>query len=240
MASTDRRSDIASYADLSSVPAIRRLHDNAFIDMLRKAVPFEYVTVGGLDLEGYEFGRSQSIDTNMPPLYMETYFAEKMSPQDPLIAVGKTRKTSYTEEEAFDLVSPPERLVYLGRAHSIRNRILFPLCRKDAVYGAVCFTSVRPLTQGEFEFLSLMAEPLHAAVTKPIMDRFAASQLRLTKGELLCLKLASRGLTSEETAVASDYAVETVNGYLKSAVRKLRASNRVEAVAEAIRKGLID
>jgi LuxR family transcriptional regulator len=85
-----------------------------------------------------------------------------------------------------------------------------------------------------------MAEPLHAAVTKPIMDRFAASQLRLTKGELLCLKMASRGLTSEEIAVASDYALETINSYLKSAVRKLGTSNRVEAVAEAIGKRLID
>ncbi|QND46032.1 LuxR family transcriptional regulator (plasmid) [Rhizobium lusitanum] len=240
MASADRLSDIASCADLSSVPAVRKLNDHAFVDMLRMAVPFEYVTIGGLDLKGYELGSSQSIDTNMPPLYMETYFAEKMSPQDPLIALGKTRKTAYTEEEAFDLISPPQRLLYLGRAHGIRNRILFPLSRKDAVYGAVCFTSTRPFTQGEFEFLSLMAEPLHAAVTKPIMDRFAASQLRLTKGELLCLKMASRGLTSEEIAVASDYALETINSYLKSAVRKLGASNRVEAVAEAIGKRLID
>jgi LuxR family transcriptional regulator len=37
-------------------------------------------------------------------------------------------------------------------------------------------------------------------------------------------------------AVASDYALETINSYLKSAVRKLGASNRVEAVAEALGK----
>jgi len=240
MAFNDRVGDIKSYADLSSVPTVRRLRDNALVDRLRKAVSFEYLTIGGLDLEGYEFGSSQSIDTDMPPHYIEAYFAEKMSPQDPLVAVGKTKKTTYTEEEAFDLISPPQRLVYLSRAHGVRNRILFPLSRKDTVYGAVCFTNARPFTQGECEFLSLMAEPVHTAITKPIMDRFAADQLRLTKGELLCLEMAGRGLTSEEISNASDYALETINSYLKSATRKLGASNRLQAVAEAIRRRLID
>lgn len=240
MASADRNDVFTNYVDLSSVPALRQLRDNTCVGQLRKAVPFEYVTVGGLDLEGYEFGCSLSIDTDMPPLFVETYFAEKMSPRDPLVVAGKTKKTAFTEEEACDLVSPPQRLLYLSRAHGIRNRILFPLCRKDAVYGAVCFSNARPFTQGEFEFLSFMAEPLHTAITKPLMDRFAASQLRLTKGELLCLKLASRGLTSDEIADASDYTSETINSYLKSAARKLGASNRVHAVAEAIGRRLID
>ncbi|MBB4569365.1 helix-turn-helix transcriptional regulator [Rhizobium leucaenae] len=240
VASDDRTCDLTSYVDLSSVPAVRRLGKNALFESLRKAVPFEYLTIAGLDLEGYEFGCSQSIDTDMPPLYTEIYFAEKMSPEDPLIVAGKTKKTVYTDEEAFDLASPSQRLLYLLRAHGVRNRILFPLCRNEVVYGAVCFTNERLFTQGEREFLSMMVEPLHSAVTKPIMDRFAADHLRLTRGELLCLKLASRGLTSEGIADQSCYTLETINSYLKSATRKLGASNRVEAVAEAIRKRLID
>ncbi|MBB5575543.1 MULTISPECIES: LuxR C-terminal-related transcriptional regulator [Rhizobium] len=240
MGSADRTGDFTGYVDLSSVPTVRRLRQNALLERLRKAISFEYVTIGGLDLEGYEFGCSQSIDTDMPPLYMDTYFAEKMSPQDPLVVAGKTRKTVYTEEEAFDLSSPPLRLLYLSRAHDVRNRILFPLCRNDVVYGAVCFTNARPFTTDERDFLSIMAEPLYGAVTQPIMDRFAASHFRLTGGELLCLKLASRGLTSEEIADESCYTAETINSYLKSATRKLGASNRVQAVASAIRKNLID
>ncbi|WFU12215.1 LuxR C-terminal-related transcriptional regulator (plasmid) [Rhizobium sp. CB3090] len=240
MASADRTGDFTGYVDLSSVPAVRRLHKNVLLERLRKAISFEYVAIGGLDLEGYEFGCSQSIDTDIPPLYMDTYFAEKMSPRDPLVMAGKTRKTVYTEEEAFDLVPPPQRLLYLSRVHGVRNRILFPLCRNDVVYGAVCFTNARPFTQDERDFLSMMAEPLHGAVTKPIMDRFAANHLRLTGGELLCLKLASRGLTSEEIADQSCYTPETINSYLKSATRKLGASNRVQAVAAAIRRHLID
>ncbi|MEF0941379.1 helix-turn-helix transcriptional regulator [Rhizobium sp. BR 362] len=132
-----------------------------------------------------------------------------------------------------------EKLTFV-REQEFKFFIFFPLCRNEVVYGALCFTNARPFTQGEREFLSMMVEPLHSAVTKTIMDRFAADHLRLTRGELLCLKLASRGLTSEEIANQSCYTLETINSYLKSATRKLGASNRVEAVAEAIRKRLID
>jgi len=40
-------------------------------------------------------------------------------------------------------------------------------------------------------------------------------------------------------AEAVGYQVDTVNSYIKSAIKKLGASNRAEAIAEAIRRRLI-
>ncbi|MCJ9723886.1 LuxR family transcriptional regulator [Agrobacterium sp. SHOUNA12C] len=228
------------YADLSSVPAHRQLRGNNLVEHLRKAVPFAHVAVGGLDLEGYNFGYGYSIDTDMPPSYIDSYFAETMSMKDPIVTAGKTSATPLTEEEAYDLWSPPQRLLYMTQAHDIRNRILIPLSRNDAVYGAVCFTNGRPFTKDEFDFLITMAEPLHRAITKPLMDRFAASTLRLTAGELSCLRQASHGMTSEEIAKEIPYTTDTISSYLKTAAKKLGTSNRVQVVAEAIRRHLID
>jgi DNA-binding CsgD family transcriptional regulator len=47
-------------------------------------------------------------------------------------------------------------------------------------------------------------------------------------------------MTSEEIAAATGYKTETVNSYLKSATRKLGTANRLEAVADAIRRGIIE
>jgi DNA-binding CsgD family transcriptional regulator len=71
------------------------------------------------------------------------------------------------------------------------------------------------------------------------MDRFAAGQLGLTKGELACLAAASRGLTSEAIAAKTGYRNDTVNSYIKSSIKKLGAANRTQAIVEAMRRRLI-
>lgn len=96
-----------------------------------------------------------------------------------------------------------------------------------------------PFEESELSFLSFVAGSIHTAVTKPLMDRFAADQLRLSKGEIACLAQASLGLTSEAIAIATGYQTDTVNSYIKSAVKKMGATNRTQAIAEAIRRRII-
>ncbi|ANM14893.1 MULTISPECIES: helix-turn-helix transcriptional regulator [unclassified Rhizobium] len=230
---------LCHFRDLSEVPAHRQLRNSDLLEQLRKAVDFRYIAVGGLDLEGYRIGRGRSIDTDMPPAYIDTYFGEKLGLSDPLVVQSLERSTPLTEEEAFDILAPTQRLRYLLRSYEIGRRIQIPLSRNGIIYGGVCFTREKPFTASEQELLVFFAEPLHRAITKPLMDRFAAGVLRLTSGELRCLELAGKGLTSEEISGASDYQTETINSYLKSATKKLGAANRAHAIAEAIRRQLI-
>lgn len=227
------------FRDLSEVPAHRQLRDSALLEQLRKAVDFRHVAVGGLDLDGYRIGRGHSIDTDMPPAYIDTYFAEKLSLSDPLVVQSLSRAKPLTEEEAFDISAPSQRLRYLLRSYEVGQRLQIPIARDGIVYGGVCFTREKPFTASEQELLVFFAEPLHRAITQPLMDRFAASALRLTAGEIRCLELASQGLTSEEIGDASDYRTETINSYVKSATKKLGAANRSHAIAEAIRRRII-
>lgn len=124
-------------------------------------------------------------------------------------------------------------------AHSAYTIGPFSQSRESVTYGAVGVTRATPFDDEELTFLSLVAETIHTVVTKPLMEKFAAEHLRLSKGEMACLSQASLGLTSDGIAKATGYQVDTVNSYVKSAVKKLGASNRTQAIAEAIRRRLI-
>lgn len=228
-----------AYRSLAAVPAHRILRSSELLEQLRKSVGFKHIAVGGLDVEGYHFGGGRSSDTTFPPAYVESYFAEKLGFSDPLVILSRRRSSPLTEAEAFDTMAAPVRLQNLHRSFEIRNRFMVPVSRDDCVYGGVCFTNDRPFTDSERQLLAFLAEPLHKSITKPLMDHFAASIFRLSEGEVHCLTLASKGLTSDEIAAVSEYQPETVNTYLKRATRKLGAANRTHAIAEAIRRQII-
>jgi len=227
------------YVDLGSVPRYRYFGKNDLIDRFRKGVSFDYISVSGLDVDHYRLGEGFSIDTDLPPGFIDAYMEDKLSMVDPFIAATKASKTVMVESEVYQDVEVPQRLLYLQRVFGVHNRTMVPILRDNTVYGAVGFTRAAAFTESELSFLTLIAEPIHTAVTKPLMDRFAAQHLRLSKGEIACLSQASLGLTSEGIGKATGYQMETVNSYIKSAVKKLGASNRTQAIAEAIRRRLI-
>lgn len=229
-----------AFCDLQSVPTHRHFGRSEIVDRFRRAVPFDYIVISGLDVEDYRFGKGHSIDTDLPPAYMESYAADGLSKQDPFVIAAKTTLSKVVEKDIYALSPPPPRLAYLAEMFGVHNRTLFPVKRNGLVYGAVCFTRKEPFEADEMAFLEIVSEPIHTVVTRPLMERFAAQQLRLSRGEIACLTHASLGLTSEEIAAATDYQVDTVNTYIKAAVKKLGAANRSQAVAEAIRRRLID
>lgn len=63
---------------------------------------------------------------------------------------------------------------------------------------------------------------------------------KLTKRERECLYLASLGNTTSEIAEKLGLSERTVGHYLASAAKKLSANTRPQAVANAMRLGLID
>lgn len=61
----------------------------------------------------------------------------------------------------------------------------------------------------------------------------------LNAREIECLQLVGNGMKSEAIGEALHLSVHTVNAYLGSATTKLDAVNRIQAIAKAIRIGLI-
>ena len=65
--------------------------------------------------------------------------------------------------------------------------------------------------------------------------KFTAINSRETE----CLQYAGNGMTSEDIAEHLNLSVHTVNAHLSSATNKLDSVNRIQAIAKAIRLGLI-
>lgn len=225
--------------DLSSVPHHRHFTHHPFIDRLRKAVPFDYVAAAGLDLDNYRFGSGRSLDTDLPPAFADTYYGDDLIKVDPFVQASLTARDVILEADVYRASPPPLRLAYVTRTFGIHNRTLFPLLRGPVVYGAMTFCRTTPFTHDEIDFFADVAPSAHAALTKPITEKFSASTLKLSSGEIHCLRLGSLGMTSEQISAESGYTTDTVNTYIKTAIRKLGASNRVHAIAEALRRNII-
>lgn len=65
-------------------------------------------------------------------------------------------------------------------------------------------------------------------------------QLRLTARERDVLELLADGLRHEQIAERLGIGLETVRRHVRNAAERLGAANRTQAVAIAVRRGLID
>lgn len=63
---------------------------------------------------------------------------------------------------------------------------------------------------------------------------------QLTKREIECLQMIAKGLSNSEAADVLGLSKATVRTHLEHIYQKLEVSNRVEAVTEGIRQGIID
>ncbi|SES46982.1 LuxR C-terminal-related transcriptional regulator [Rhizobium sp. NFR03] len=225
--------------DLRSLPQRRHVTAHPFVEKLRIAVHFDFYAVSGLDLDGYHFGSGQSIDTDIPPAFLDAYYGDNLLDIDPFVQASKSASGVVIEKNVYAQTPPPRRLQYLTETFGVLNRTLFPVRRGDNVFGAVAFARKTAFADHELDFLVDVADVMHRVITRPIMDKFSAPTLRLIDGEIACLRSASFGKTTDEIAEVTGYTADTVNSYIKTAIRKLNASNRVHAIAEAIRRGLI-
>lgn len=188
-----------------------------------------------------EIGTGTLLASSFPAEYLHRYYSEGHLTVDPIVALTLSARRLVTDEEAWHerkADAQSRQLHALMLHYGIGHRTVVPISRAGRIYGSIVVSSRRPLTDSERDYLQFVAEPLHRISAEPFADEVRA-RLRLTAGEMDCISLASGGLTSDEIAAQSRYSVETVNSYLKSATRKLGASNRTQAVAEALRRRLI-
>ena len=87
-----------------------------------------------------------------------------------------------------------------------------------------------------FTFAGLAIERIDTLVRKP--EKFETNT-RLSERELSVLRLISCGHSNVEVAAHLKIGPETVKHHIKRAMRKLKARDRAQAVASAIRQGLM-
>ncbi len=81
---------------------------------------------------------------------------------------------------------------------------------------------------------------IDASLAPLVMQRRSEARTLLSPRETDVLRLLAVGKTTDEAAASLFLSPATVRSYVESAMAKLGASNRVHAVAEGLRLGLID
>lgn len=132
-----------------------------------------------------------------------------------------------------------EIAVKLFGQYGLSRGAYFPAHNAAGLRGALAFGGMREaLNPQEMAELNAVANAVFARVVDLAADGHAGTAL--SRREVECLSWASAGKTSVEMSEILGLSEYTVNHYLNRATRKLDAVNRVQAVAKAIRAGLLN
>lgn len=187
--------------------------------------------------------QSISVITSWPTELLVKYDAEGLLQDSPTIL--HIRKS--TLPFAFDIreISKARkddkktRAIDLFERYQMQRGAFFPTCDPMGERGGIAFSGDRaPFSSAE------MLE-LHMICTYTFEQLFlvgrATSRLGedLTEREIDCLNWTAAGKTSAEISNILNLSEHTVNHYLNRATKKLDTVNRTQAVAKALRMGII-
>lgn len=129
--------------------------------------------------------------------------------------------------------------VALAESHGLSTSTAFLLHSTTSDPYLMMFSGIRkPLSRPELAELHFAALQLFECLEKTFAAATAGRE-KLSSREVECLRWAAAGKSSDEIAVILGISVYTVSSYFKSVTRKLKAVNRMQAIAIAMRLRLI-
>ena len=147
--------------------------------------------------------------------------------------------------DEFTKVVPPsisEQTRRLLGSYGISRSVIFPVHNKDGSKAKVTFEGNRDFVdEHDLSTLHLRSINLFSRYQELVKRKPEEKHVRfLTVRERECLKWIAGGKTSQEVAAIMGLSEHTVTHYLTNAANKLNATNRVHAVAIALRLNLLD
>jgi DNA-binding CsgD family transcriptional regulator len=130
-------------------------------------------------------------------------------------------------------------LVELLTPYHMQRLAIFPVSDPEGERGVVSLYGDRaPMTAQEMLELTMLSIQVYERLYQ-LGRREAKAGEDLTEREIDCLTWTAAGKTSSEISEIVGLSEHTVNHYLNRATRKLNTVNRTQAVAKAIRTGII-
>lgn len=219
------------------------LHANhAMISRLRKIVPFDQYALSGLDYPGLGLGAGVMLASDMPEDFLKQFLERGLFKYDPLSTATNADNNwaSWHDLQVIDRTEPKIReIIALQNAYGISVRSGVVFFNGHFRYGGATFTRNTPFTEDEKFILEAAGRTIHHELSTTYIANMTAHS-GLTTGEIACLQAIAKGQTSDEAARSTGFTVQTLAAYIKSACHKLGAINRTHAVAEAVRRKIID
>ena len=158
-----------------------------------------------------------------------------------IFAFGRRKSAPFTLTEAMrqlQLTGNEDWIVHMLRRHHIRDGLYCPFRRWAlAFWSPKLLDRLSPDTRAMlFTVAGLAIGQIDVLVRK--LEQFETIA-KLSERELSILRLISYGQSNAEAAAYLKIGPETVKHHVKRVMRKLKARDRAQAVASAIRHGLI-
>ncbi|MGV8936191.1 MAG: helix-turn-helix transcriptional regulator [Allorhizobium sp.] len=186
---------------------------------------------------------SNSIITNWPADLLTGFDQGGLLPDSPILSKLRLSAAPFTYDLEHVLQQRDPRSMALSRdlfqRFSLPRGAYFPVHDAEGNRGAVSFSGNRePFTAVEMMELSYVSLHVYNRLAE-IRDLDNRSTAMLTDREIDCLNWTAAGKTSVEIAEILSLSEHTINHYLNRATKKLDTVNRTQAVAKALRLGLI-
>lgn len=213
-------------------------------------------------LNGSEDNSSPLLASNYPEEYISRYIRERHYEFDPVLQLVRESLTPVLckdIEESTPLSEQQKQLMIDRRTYRLYREVACPIHGSGGQVFAVCFAREEPKEADRTHFSALQVLAMHFYYTfirlmqaraesrpEPEPAGLAESQpVRqietpcLTQRERECLLWTARGKSASVISVILGLSENTVNFYVKNAMKKLGTTNRVIAVVLAVRSGMI-
>lgn len=186
---------------------------------------------------------SNSIITNWPADLLASYDKVALLSDSPVIQRLRKSATPFTYDIEHVAKQRPERSmgesIALFERFNLHRGAYFPVHDATGARGAVSFAGDRPhFSLVEMMELTFIAVHVFNRLAE-IRDLDNRATDTLSDREIDCLNWTAAGKTSVEIAEILGLSEHTINHYLNRATKKLDTVNRTQAVAKALRIGLI-
>jgi DNA-binding CsgD family transcriptional regulator len=158
-----------------------------------------------------------------------------------IFALGRSKSAPFTLTEAMrqlQLAGDEDWIIHMFRRYHIRDGLYCPFRRWALTFWSPkLLDGLQPDTRAMlFTVAGLAIGRIDTLVRQPEQFETIA---KLSERELSILRLISCGQSNAEVAAHLKIGPETVKHHVKRAMRKLNARDRAQAVASAIRQGLM-
>lgn len=180
-----------------------------------------------------------------PDQWQSHYLANHYYEIDPVLQVTPLRRSAFLWRELQEQLDfSPRQLEIFNDARDadLHNGVSVPIHGPGSEVFLISLATnhqdIDPLPfLGQLQMLATLFQIAYAYAAGDLSTMWSRPQL--SKRELECLTWTARGKSAWAISVILDISEHTVNFHLKNAMRKLGTSNRVHAVVNAFRHGLI-
>jgi LuxR family transcriptional activator of conjugal transfer of Ti plasmids len=186
--------------------------------------------------------------SNYPRNWIERYFEQGYEAVDPIVVNARKQKRAFawdSEKRAGGHSSDQARFFKEARDFKIGSGLTIPIRSGSGQVTALTLANEGKLIDAEkvlvsaSEMIELMGLYYHARVAASLKASRIHHEAQLSQREVQCLTWAARGKTVAETSDILGLSARTITFHQENARTKLGAGNITQAVAVAVRRGLI-